>query len=70
MKLWIGFSESSYAKVDTDGSDALGFELYRRTVAQCGVQAVLVVEIDVAAHGRPQGAVTGEGLAVDQVGLQ
>lgn len=50
--------------MDTDGSDALGFELYRRTIAQGGVQAVLVVKIDVAAQGRAQGPFAGEGLAV------
>jgi len=53
-----GRRESSYAKVDTDGSVALGFELYRRTVAQGGVQAVLVVKIDVAAQRRAQGGST------------
>ena len=29
-----GYAESSYAKVDTRGSDALGFELDRRAITQ------------------------------------
>ena len=46
--------ESSYAKVDTDWLAALCLELDGRAIAKSGVQALVVVEVDVAAHGVSQ----------------
>ena len=53
-------TESSYAKMDTDWLAALCLELDGRTIPQRGVQALGVVELNIAAHGASYCAFGGE----------